>query len=265
MTAGANLDDRTRPRFVATGATHTGRTRAANEDTARILAELGLFIVADGVSGENGNQGGAEASQLAADTIAEDFASDGETTAPSIRDTTHGLAAGMLRAAIEHAHRRIYEAGRRTQRPHMATTVAALLVAGPRVVLAHVGDSRIYRLRHGELTQLTTDHTELALWEQMHRRPAPPEVRKRCGHVLVRALGGQRTGSAVDVRVEPWRRGDLFLLCSDGLHGLVGAPEMTQILRGAPDLDCAVVRLVKRANDAGGHDNITAIALRMLG
>jgi protein phosphatase len=256
-----NIDDRSRPRFVATGATNTGRIRPVNEDAARILPELGLFLVADGAS-EAG--GGAEAAQLAVDTIAEDFASDGETTAPRLQDD-EDPAAGTLRAAIQRADRRITARGKETGRPEMGTTIAALLVAGPRVVIAHVGDSRVYRLRAGAFERLTVDHTELAIWERLHRKPAPPEVRARHGHIITRALGGKQPGVIVDLRAEPWQPGDRFLLCSDGLHGLLSDEEMARTIESAPDLDCAVVRLVKRANEAGGHDNITAVLVRMLG
>lgn len=264
VTRAANLDDRERPRFVATGASSTGRVRPTNEDRAQILTDLGLLLVADGVSGKTGESGGAEAAQLAVDTIASAFTSDGETTAPNVTDLTHGLAAGLLRAAIEHADRRIADQAKRTKRPGMATTIAALLVAGPRVVVAHVGDSRVYRQRGGALERLTIDHTEQALWEQMHRRPAPPQVRQRLGHVLMHALGGHRPGVRVEVRAETWEPGDLFLLSTDGLHGLVSDDAMAATLASAPDLDRAVVQLVNHANAAGGGDNITAILVRML-
>jgi len=261
----ANIDDRDRPRFVATGATSMGHLRLTNEDRARLLPELGLFLVADGVSGGAGDNGGADAAQLASDTIAEHFARGGETTAPSVCDLSPGLAAGMLRAAIEDADQQIRERGRFTDRPAMCTTVAALLVAGPGVVVAHVGDSRVYRLRGGALERLTTDHTELALSERFYGRIAPPDVRRRLGHIIHRALGGKRPGVTVDVCVEPWEPGDLFLLSSAGLHRLVSDEEMAQTITSAPDLDCAVVRLLRKANEAGGHDNITAILVRVLG
>lgn len=257
----ANIDDRTRPRFVATGATHTGRIRPVNEDAARILPELGLFLVADGVSE---GKGGAEPAQIAVDTIAEDFASDGETTAPRLQ-ANEDPAAGTLRAAIQRADRRIKARGIETGRPGMATTIAALLVAGPRVVIAHVGDSRVYRLRADGFERLTVDHTELSVWERIHRKTAPPEVRARHAHVVTRVLGGKQPPVSVDLRSVPWRSGDRFLLCSDGLHGLLSDEEIARTIEKAPDLDCAVVRLVKRANDVGGHDNITAVLVRMLG
>ncbi len=261
----ANIDDRARPRFVATGATHVGRVRTTNEDAARIVEELGLFLVADGVAGAKGDNGGAEAAETALSTVAGDFSNSGEDTAPRIKDFEQGLAAGTLRAAVEHADRRIRERGKATGRPQMATTLAALLVAGPRVVMAHAGDSRVHRLRGGELVSLTTDHTEAALWEQMHKQPAPPEIRERCGHLLWNALGGNGVRVRVDVRTEEWQSGDVYLLTTDGLHGLVSAEEIARTLLEAPDLDRAVVRLVDKALAAGGHDNITAIVVRMLG
>ncbi len=123
----------------------------------------------------------------------------------------------------------------------------------------------LYRLRQGKLERLTVDHTLLAQWEAAHQRPGPPEVRARAGHILTRALGGRRPGIDVDVRAVAWEPGDVFLLCSDGLHGLVSDDDMAEVIMGAPDLDRAVVRLLRRANEAAGHDNITAVLVRMLG
>lgn len=255
---GANIDERSRPPFVAAGGTDRGRVRARNEDAALMRPELGLFVVADGVSGATGNEGGGFAAQLAVDNIARVIrAADPEALRP--------VAADMLRRAVQVADRCISEEGKAAGFPGMGTTVAALLVAGADALVAHVGDSRVYRLRQGKLERLTVDHTLLAQWEAAHQRPGPPEVRARAGHILTRALGGRRPGIDVDVRAVAWEPGDVFLLCSDGLHGLVSDDDMAEVIMGAPDLDRAVVRLLRRANEAAGHDNITAVLVRMLG
>lgn len=105
--------------------------------------------------------------------------------------------------------------------------------------MTHVGDSRVYRLRQSKLERLTIDHTLLAAWEATNRRPAPPDVRAHAGHILTRALGGQSPGLQVDVRAVRWQAGDVFLVCSDGLHGLVSDDEMADVIASAPDLDGA--------------------------
>jgi serine/threonine protein phosphatase PrpC len=255
---GANIDERSRPRFVAAGGTDRGHFRPRNEDAALVCPELGLFIVADGVSGVTGNEGGAVAAQLAVDHIA-------RVVRAAAPEALLQAPAGVLCGAVQVADRCISEAGKAAGLAQMGTTVAALLVSGPHVLVAHVGDSRAYLLRTGKLERLTVDHTLLAEWEATHACAAPPEVRLRAGHVLTRALGGKRPGVEVEVRAVPWQPGDVFLLSSDGLHGLVGDRAMAEVITGAPDLDRALVRLLRRANDAGGYDNITAVLVRMLG
>ncbi len=255
---GANIDERSRPRFLAAGVTDRGRVRERNEDAALLHPDLGLFGVADGVSGASGNEGGGLAAQLAVASIA-------KVVRAADPEALRYVPLEVLLGAVELADRRIREEGRAVGFPEMSTTIAALMVAGSHVCVGHVGDSRVYRLRQSKLERLTTDHTLLAEWEATNRRPAPPDVRAHAGHILTRALGGQSPGVQVDVRAVRWQVGDVFLLCSDGLHGLVSDDEMADVIASAPDLDRAVVRLVTRANEAAGHDNITAILVRMLG
>jgi protein phosphatase len=255
---GANLDERSRPRFLAAGATDRGRVRVRNEDAVLVRPELGLFLVADGVSGASPNAGGALAAQVAVGSIAGVV----ERAKPEARRL---VPEEVLRGAVQLACGRVSEEGTRAGFPEMATTVAALLVEGSQAFVAHVGDSRVYRLRQGALERLTVDHTLAGEWEAKNQRAAPPDVRAHGGHVLTRWLGGAESGVKVDVRAVSWQPGDVFLLCSDGLHGLVDDEDMADVITRAPDLDLAVVRLLKRANEAAGHDNIAAVLVRMPG
>lgn len=255
---GANIDERARPLFVSAGATDRGRVRVRNEDAVLVRPRLGLFLVADGVSGASPNAGGALAAQVAVGSIAGAV----ERAKPEARRL---VPEEVLRGAVQVANRRINEEGKREGFPEMATTIAALLVEGSQAFVGHVGDSRVYRLRRGELERLTVDHTVLGEWEATNERAAPPDLRAHGGHVLTRWLGGAESGVEVDVRPVSWQPGDVFLLCSDGLHGLVSDDDMAKAITGAPDLDRAVVRLLLRANEAAGHDNITAVLVRMLG
>jgi protein phosphatase len=255
---GANIDERARPLFVSAGATDRGRVRARNEDAVLVRPELGLFLVADGVSGASPNAGGALAAQVAVGSIAGAV----ERAQPAARRLVPG---DVLRAAVQVACQRVSEEGTREGFPEAATTVAALLLEGAQAFVGHVGDSRVYRLRRGELEQLTVDHTVVAEWEATNQRAAPPDVRAHGGHTLTRWLGGAESRVEVEVRPVSFQAGDVFLLCSDGLHGLVRDEDMADVIARAPDLDLAVVRLLKRANEAAGHDNITAVLVRMLG
>ncbi len=255
---GANIDERSGPRFLAAGVTDCGRVRTRNEDALLLRPELGLFVVADGVSGVGDNEGGALAAQLAVETM-------GRLVRSADPDAMWQAPAEVLRGAVQVADTRISEEGRIAGFPAMGTTIAALLVVGAHVIVAHVGDSRVYHLRRRKLSRLTVDHTLLAEWEAIHERRAPPDVRASTGHILTRALGGRRPGVKPDVEAVGWQPGDVFLLCSDGLHGLVSDDDMADIVARAPDLDRGVTQLVTEANRAGGYDNATAILVRMLG
>src|SRR5262249_7236110 len=140
----------------------------------------------------------------------------------------------------------------------MGTTIVALLVAGPRVVVAHVGDSRAYRIRGGGLERLTEDHNHAELYLKMRGANADLRVYEDRRSMLTRALGAQPT-VRVDVRVEQLAPGDMFLLCSDGLWGCLTHDAMADAIARAPTLKAAVAELVAKANEAGGPDNITAV------
>ena len=143
----------------------------------------------------------------------------------------------------------------------MGTTVVTAFFANGGVYLGHVGDSRIYRIRDGEIRQLTEDHSLLNDYIKM-KKLTPAEIENFAyKNVIVRALG-MRDTVQVDVAYEPTRAGDIFLLCSDGLSGMVTDPQLLEIVATTPDLEQAAKRLIDQANKQGGVDNITVVLAR---
>lgn len=222
--------------------THTGR-RKNNEDAVLTLPERGLFVVCDGLGGY---AGGEVASQLAAETLGRFFGG-----APRRDDSPP--AAYLLSLGVRIANRQVWLA-REGPLSRMATTVAALLVQDGEVVVGHIGDSRVYRHRDGELVLLTADHTVGAL------RVASGMDSANLNHVLTRALGLCRDEKA-DIYAEPAVAGTTYLLCSDGLTEGLNDMAIAGLLHESP-VD-AVRALVASAYLSGSHDNITACVVRI--
>ena len=143
----------------------------------------------------------------------------------------------------------------------MGTTIVSLFAVEDGVYLAHVGDSRVYRLREGNLEQLTEDHSLLNDYIKMKRLTAEEIANFPHKNVIVRALGMKDTVK-VDTRFEQPKKDDVYMLCSDGLSGPVSDAEALEIAVGAPDLKTAAARLIERANANGGPDNITVVLCR---
>jgi protein phosphatase len=143
----------------------------------------------------------------------------------------------------------------------MGTTIVALFAVEDGVYLAHVGDSRVYRLRDDKLEQLTEDHSLLNDYIKMKRLTAEEIANFPHKNVIVRALGMKDTVK-VDTRLEQPRAGDLYLLCSDGLSGPVPDIDLRAILTGGSDLKTAASRLITKANENGGPDNVTVVIAR---
>ncbi len=222
--------------------TDAGRKRRRNEDA--LVVEPPLFVVADGMGGA---QAGEIASRLAASAFREYHEAD---ALPGER---------RLEAIIQEANRRIYERAQTdTNASGMGTTVTAAIVDDERISIGHVGDSRAYRIRNGELEQLTQDHSLVAdLMRSGRLTPEEAETHPQRS-VITRALG---TDSEVDVdtfdvAAEP---GDVYLLCSDGLTTMLGDEEIGRILAEAKSLEAAAKELVKAANRRGGEDNVTVV------
>jgi PPM family protein phosphatase len=221
-----------------------GRQRQGNEDNLFVRAPL--FVVADGM-------GGAQAGEVASQMAVESFGSG----------MPNGPPAEGLVQIIEGANRAIHERSRTDARTAgMGTTVTAAYVGENEVTIAHVGDSRAYVLRDGQLTRLTRDHSlvgELVLRGKLTEEQAEMHPQRS---VITRALGSE-PDVEVDVHVYQARAGDLFMVNSDGLTSMVPEPRVKEILEGAPSLDDAGRELIAAANDAGGRDNITVILFRL--
>ncbi len=222
--------------------TDVGKVRANNQDAPIVSEKLRLYGVADGMGG---HKGGEVASTSARDDLLREL--EGKT--PSV---------ASLSGAIEEVNRQIYH-----QQEHddaltgMGTTLSVLWMSDNFVYIGHVGDSRVYLLRDGEFKQMTLDHS---LVEQLVREGVLTEEEAQnhpMRNIITRAIGTDESVE-VDVVVEERRKGDLWLACSDGLHGLVDDRQMRDALRQyAPEKAADV--LLKAALDAGGRDNVTLV------
>jgi len=251
-------------RIEVAGETNVGMKRTHNEDNFSILEDAGLYIVADGMGG---HASGEVASKMAVDALREFFAAtaqDPERTWPYKMDRSKGYEENRLITGIKLANLRIYESAQRDPRQRgMGTTIVTMFAVEDGVYVAHVGDSRGYRIRDGKIEQLTEDHSLLNDYIKM-KRLTPEEIANfPHKNVIVRALGMKDTVK-VDTVYEQPRAGDTYLLCSDGLSGPVTDPDMLDIVTSSADLKTAASRLIQRANEHGGPDNITVVLARWL-
>jgi len=232
-------------RIESFAVTHEGRVRLRNEDSHVACDGEGLWAVADGMGGHEGGEWASGRIARALETAA---AAEG-----GLEQVCAG-AADAIRAANGEI---LSEAKARGKR--MGSTVVALVVEGARYAVLWVGDSRAYRLRGGALTQLSRDHSQVQ--EMVARGLMTPEqaIGHPMGHILSRAVGVQAEVE-VDIVTGEVQPGDIFLLCSDGLHGVLGDAEIASGLsREAPDR--ALETLVAQTLDKGAPDNVTAIAV----
>ncbi|MBI2892964.1 MAG: Stp1/IreP family PP2C-type Ser/Thr phosphatase [Deltaproteobacteria bacterium] len=239
--------------------------RNHNEDYFSVFEDENLYIVADGMGGHSS---GEVASRMAVETIREFFTSTGadpEATWPYKMDKHRGYEENRLITGVKLANLRIFEAAQRDAKYRgMGTTIVVLFFVEEGIYVGHVGDSRIYRVREGKLEQLTEDHSLLNDYIKMKKLTEWEIANFPHKNVIVRALGMKDTVK-VDTRFEAAQKGDLFLLCSDGLSGMVPDEELFKIVSGAPDLKSAVSELIAKANAAGGTDNITCVLARWVG
>ena len=251
-------------RIEVAGQTDVGRKRSHNEDNFAIMAEYGLYVVADGMGG---HASGEIASKMAVDTLQEFFAStadDPERTWPYKMDRSRGYEENRLITGIQLCNLRIYEQAQRNAKQRgMGTTLVALFAVEDGVYIAHVGDSRVYRIRERRIEQLTEDHSLLNDYKKMKRLTEEEIANFPHKNVIVRALGMKDTVK-VDTRFEVPLLNDTYLLCSDGLSGPVSEPEMIEILTMHHDLKTATAKLIERANENGGPDNITCVLARWI-
>ena len=250
-------------RAIASGLTDVGLQRDHNEDSYAVLSEYDLFIVADGMGG---HRAGDVASRLATDSIAEFFRSTAQEDAtwPFHFDTSLSEDENRLVTGIRVANRRIYDRSIRSRDcAGMGTTVVGALYSRKknRLFVGHVGDSRAYRVRSKQIQQLTRDHSLindylLAMPELTEEQRA--ELPK---NVITRALGMQDS-VAVDLVSDEPQLGDTYLLCSDGLSGMLTDDQILGVVVGSGEITEICRQLIQRANEHGGEDNITALVIR---
>jgi protein phosphatase len=240
-------------------ATDVGQVRRYNEDAVGIDLDQGLAVLADGMGG---HRAGEVASRMATDSV---LATLKPYVASLRRDATDVPVEQAIVQAIAEANRAIYSLGRsRSEYEGMGTTLAAAVFFDNAATLANLGDSRAYRLRHGQLTLLSRDDSLIR-----HQLDAGLISEHQADHSRNRSLVTHALGIQAEVRPHVRRAsaipGDLFLLCSDGLTDLVGDDEIALILGSLEaNLPLAAAHLVQLANDLGGRDNISLVLTKII-
>ncbi len=242
---------------------HPGKVRANNEDALLWDLPAGLFVVADGMGG---HQAGEVASRMAVDTLnsfLEASRHDQDLTWPFGFDPALSLNANRLVTAVRLANRKIFQAGEQTpDQSGMGTTIVAALVEQGVLTFCSVGDSRLYLLSAGKLTQLTHDDSWVAT--VLAREPGFDEsqiAQHPMRHVLTNVVGA-RDDTEVEVGERVLDPGDTVLLCSDGLYGGLDDASMQLMLAGPGAISEITERLVQTSLERNGCDNITAVAIR---
>jgi serine/threonine protein phosphatase PrpC len=244
-------------RIESAGQTHVGR-RAHNEDSHCVRTDLGLFVVADGLGGQAGGEVASRCVVDAFTEFGERLLKDPEATLPHDLDPRRSREENLLIACTALAQRSLL-ARRVGYLRDMGSTVVAFAVGEKGGAVAHVGDSRLYRLRGGELEALTQDHSVTEELRAAGLSP-PPRGQSAFGHIITRALGTER--SEPTVKALELRPGDVYLLCSDGLYEPLEPEKIAEALK-KPNLQEACDTLVTGAYDEGGRDNITAVVVRV--
>ncbi len=251
-------------KLLCVGLSDTGRVREHNEDTIAQDGELGLVVLADGMGGYNA---GEVASGIAVKTVANLVREALDLQDLSVPDPSTGLSrpAIILRDAIQRANKIIYQTARsQAQCEGMGTTVVAALFHDNKISVAHVGDSRLYRVRGSEIEQVTLDHS--LLQELVDRGFYSPEEAQRASNknYVTRALGVE-TQVEVEMQEHPVQKGDVYLLCSDGLSDMIGDDDMAVTVQTfGSNLNTVSQHLIQLANDNGGKDNISVILAQVL-
>jgi len=250
-------------RATAAGMTDVGLQRDHNEDSYAVLSEYDLYIVADGMGG---HRAGDVASRLATDAIAEFFRSTQheDATWPFHFDTSLSEEENRLVTGIRVANRQIFERSVRSRDCQgMGTTVVGALFSKKksRIFVGHVGDSRAYRVRAGAIQQLTRDHSLINDYLMAMPELTDEQRAELPKNVITRALGMQ-DHVVVDLVSDDPQVGDVYLLCSDGLSGMIPDQEILEIVNSTGDTPEICRKLIEKANENGGEDNITALVIR---
>ena len=245
-------------------ATDVGVKRKHNEDCVGITPELGFAVLADGMGGHNA---GEVASAMAVETILNEVRGGLNLDQPQVEtaDSPYSPESNIVRDAIVLANEAIFQAAEKQPQYHgMGTTVVVLLFYNDRLTVAHLGDSRLYRLRAGHLEKMTTDHSLVQELEDLGYYASEPQARNSIPkNYVTRAMGVAETPE-VEVAEAAVQPDDLYLICSDGLSDLVSDGEIAPCLQAyEDDLDEAARQLIAKANSAGGNDNISIVLARV--
>jgi len=253
--------DGKRVRF--SGDTNVGMKRDHNEDSFYLPVNERLAIVADGMGG---HASGEVASRMAVDAIVGYFReteSEQQLTWPFKVDRGQRHNISRMSTAIKLANQQIFEEAERKAECHgMGTTVVSTLFLDDVLIIGHVGDSRLYRVREGAIEQITEDHSLLNDYVRMKRLSESEIASFPHKNVIVRALG-MKSSIEVDIILEHPRLGDLYVICSDGLSGMVSDADIAALAIEEGDLDRLCERLIGSANGNGGIDNITVVCARL--
>ena len=247
----------------ACGMTHVGRQRQHNEDSYLVEGDARLFLVADGMGG---HAAGEIASRIAVDSISEFIlhTKEDDGTWPHAYDENYKRSTNRLMAAVRMANTRVLEAMRKDARLRgMGTTIVACMADDNMMSVAHVGDSRAYLLRDKQLSRITNDHSWVFEQVQAGMLTEAEAEKHPLRNVITRALGGalQVVPDASEIECQP---GDVYLLCSDGLTGMVSEDEIQRIVAENDDLEAACTQLIEAANEHGGLDNVTAVLVKTM-
>lgn len=243
------------------GITDVGRQRQHNEDSYLADDSISLYLVADGMGG---HAAGEVASKIATEAISEFISHtvEDDGTWPHAYDENFSRNTNRLMSALRVANTRVIDAMKKDARLRgMGTTVVACLIDDERASVAHVGDSRAYLIRDDQMSRITSDHSWVFEQVQAGMLTEAEAEKHPLRNVITRALGGGNNvipdASEIDVRA-----GDHFLFCSDGLTGMVTEDDILRIVIDGSDLESAGKELIARANEHGGHDNITVVLLQ---
>jgi PPM family protein phosphatase len=250
------------PAITISGISDTGRMRSENQD-AIYLDEAGKFmLLADGMGG---HERGAEASQTTLTVMKEYFHPD--VVSAELGDITEGSGVpaevvclmSLVDEAVNKANTVLYERNQKEKlQRFMGTTVVGLIFTEEGSALwFHVGDSRLYRWRGGDLKCLTKDHSAYAEWVRKGREGAEPGK-----NVVTRAIG-PNPGVIAETLYEKWEPDDTYFMCSDGLTDLLSDELIADIIKGGEDVDSIALQLIDGANDAGGKDNVSVVVCRV--
>ncbi len=251
-------------RAIAAGMSDVGLQREHNEDSFIVLKEYDLFVVADGMGG---HRAGDVASKLATETISEFFRStaNDDVTWPFHFDTNLSEEENRLLTGIRVANRQIFERSTRSRECHgMGTTVVGAMFSPKknRMYIGHVGDSRCYRVREKGINLLTRDHSLINDYLLAMPDLTDEQRNELPRNVITRALGMQDQ-VVVDLQHDEPRIGDVYVLCSDGLSGMITDEDIRDVILGSEDIRESCRKLIARANEQGGEDNVTAVVIRI--